>query len=199
MKTLNYVISTLAIGFGLTIGGCATTSNSPGVVVGSDFKLGEPIKQFKTFTWATSIDNIPTDQIFIGPGGVHVFNNLSTRSQIKEAIQYELTARGFKNDSSNPDMVINYMIFEQEGQLRTYNGYQVVNGLDSVRTEDNATSVTVEPGTLFVTISGAADQGVLWQGYASGILSEDMVKDPAKIKSAVQRIFNEFDYKAFQD
>ena len=195
MKILNYLILSVIIGLSAIITGC--TATSPGVIVGSDFKLGEPIKQFDTYGWAADIDSIPTDNVIIGPSGVLVFNNVSTRSQVKDAIQYELSARGFNMDANNPDMLINYIIFEGEGELTTYNGYQVVRGMDSVRTEDNVARVTVKPGTLLVTITGGNNEGVVWQGYASGILSQSMIKDPAKIKSAVQQIFNEFDYKAF--
>lgn len=197
MKALNRLFLVVVIGFSAVITGC--TATSPAVTVGSDVKLGEPIKQFRTYTWASNIDSIPNNTVFVGANGVYVFNNMSTRGQIKDAIQYELSARGFKMDSDSPDMIINYMVFEREAELRTYNGYQVVNGLDSVRTEDNVARVTVQPGTLFVTISGAKNEGVVWQGYASGILSSDIIKDPAKIKTAVQQIFNEFDYKAFTD
>lgn len=182
---------------GTAIAGCTTIS--PGVVVGSDVKLGEPIKQFDTYTWAATIDQIPTDKVLIGPGGVYVYNNESTRSQIKDAIQYELSARGFKQSSASADMIINYTIFEQEAELRTYNGYQVVSGLDTVRTPDNVTTTTVKPGTLFISITGTNGEGVVWQGYASGILTPSLIKDPAKIKSAVQQVFNEFDYKAFNN
>ncbi|MEJ6981284.1 DUF4136 domain-containing protein [Pedobacter sp. P351] len=195
MKTLNNLILTAIISLSAMFTGC--TATSPRVIVGSDFKLGEPIKQFKTYSWSSSIDNIPTNEVFIGPHGVYIFNNVSTRSQIKDAIQYELSGRGFKMDSSNPDMIVNYLVFEKEGELRTYNGYQVVNGLDSVRTEDNVARVTVKPGTLYITISGAKNEDVVWQGYASGILSSRLIKDPAKVKAAVQQIFKEFKYKAF--
>lgn len=196
MKKLNYLILPVLIGFSAIVTGCSTTSQ--GVTVGSDVQLGEPIKQYKTYNWATNIDNIPTDKVFVGANGVYVFNNVSTRSQVKEAIQYELSARGFDMNASDPDMVVNYVIFEQEGELRTYNGYQVINGIDSVRTEENVARTPVKPGTLLITITSGETGGVVWQGYASGILSADLIKDPAKIKSAVQQIFNEFNYKAFK-
>lgn len=168
--------------------------------VGSDIKLGEPIKKFKTYAWASEINQIPSDKVFIGPNGVFVFNNETSKSKIKNSIQYELAARGFKMDATKPDMLINFIVFEQEGQLRTYNGYQtVMGGLDSVRTEDNIEMVTVKPGTLFITIIGNKNEGVVWQGYASGILSAESVKDDAKVKAAVAAIFNEFGYKAFKD
>lgn len=168
--------------------------------VGSDIKLGEPIKKFKTYAWSTEINNIPSDKVFVGPNGIFVFNNESTKSKIKNSIKYELSAKGFTMSPTNPDMYVNFIVFEQEGKLRTYNGYQTVSGgLDSVRTEDNVEMVSVKPGTLFITILGGNNEGVVWQGYASGILSSESVKDDAKVKAAVAAIFNEFDYKAFKD
>ena len=68
MKILNYLILSVIIGLSAIITGC--TATSPGVIVGSDFKLGEPIKQFDTYGWAADIDSIPTDNVIIGPSGV---------------------------------------------------------------------------------------------------------------------------------
>lgn len=172
---------------------CATR---PPVKVGSDIQLGAPIKNFSTFDWVNDIDEIPSDEVFVGPNGVLVYNNETARSRIKQALRYELTAKGFEMDESDPDMVVNFIVFEQKGQLRTYNGYQVVGG-DSLRTEESPEIVTVKPGTLLITILGGHGEGVVWQGYASGILTPKSVKSDAKIKHAVERIMDKFDYKAF--
>lgn len=172
---------------------CATR---PPVKVGSDIKLGTPIKNYSTFSWVSDIDKIPSDEVFVGPNGVLVFNNETARSKIKDAIKYELTAKGFKMEESDPDMLVNFIVFEQKGQLRTYNGYQIVGG-DSLRTEESPETVTVKPGTLLITILGGHDEGIVWQGYASGILTPKSVKSDAKIKAAVERIMDKFDYRAF--
>lgn len=164
--------------------------------VGSDIQLGEPIRQFNTFSWVKDIDEIPSDKVLVGQGGVLVYNNESARNRIKQAIAHELTAKGFKRVEADPDMVVNFIVFEQKGRLRTYQGYQVVGG-DSVRTKESVDRTRVKPGTLLITMLGGHDEGVVWQGYASGILTPASVKKDAKIKLAVEKIMDKFDYKAF--
>ncbi len=172
--------------------------NAQGVVkVGSDIKLGEPIKHFQTFSWVGDIDEIPSDKVFVGPDGVLVFNNETARNRIKQAIIHELTTKGFKMEETKPDMLVNFVVFEQKGKLRTYQGYQVVGG-DSLRTKESVQMTTVNPGTLLITMLGGHNEGVVWQGYASGILTPASAKSDAKIKLAVERIMDKFDYKAFK-
>jgi len=167
------------------------------VEVGADKSFSANISDYKTYAWSTDIDKIPSDKIFIGPNGVLVFNNESAREKIKEAIQYELTSRGYKMQSGNADMIVTFMVLEQPGTLQTYNGYKMLyNGLDSTRTPGNIEKVSVEAGTLLINLIDAKSGKVAWQGYASGILKADMINDQAQVREAVRRIFDQFKFKA---
>ncbi|MGK2861276.1 MAG: DUF4136 domain-containing protein [Chitinophagaceae bacterium] len=163
--------------------------------VGTDRELDAAIKDYKTFAWFTDIDNIPKDKIFVGPNGVLVFNNESARSNIKEAISYELSARGYKLNSDKPDMLVTFMVLEQPAELTTYNGYQTV-GMEKVRTEDNVEKTSVKEGTLLINFVDAKTSEMVWQGFASGILNPEIVKTQAKTREAVSAIFQEYKYKA---
>lgn len=167
------------------------------VKVGADKSFKTSLNDLKTYAWSANIDQIPQDQIFVGINGVYVFNNESTRSKIKEAVEYELNAKGFKKDESNPDLLILFSVTEQPGTLRTYNGYQMINnGLDSTRTPENVQNTNIDPGTLIINILDAKTSMVAWQGYASGILKPDMVNDNVKVREAVSSIFKEFQFHA---
>lgn len=167
------------------------------VEVGADKSFSANISDYKTFAWSSDIDKIPSDKIFVGPNGVLIFNNESAREKIKEAIQYELTSRGYKMQSGNADMLVTFMVLEQPGTLRTYNGYKMLyNGLDSTRTPENVEKVSVDAGTLLINIIDGKSGKVAWQGYASGILKPDMINDQTKVREAVRRIFDQFHFKA---
>ena len=169
------------------------------VTVGADKSLTVSLNDYNTYAWTTDIDKIPTDQIFVGPNGVVVFNNESVRSKIKNAIEYELSAKGYKKVESNPEVVVLFLVTEQPGSLRTYNGYQVVNGgLDTVRSQDNVENTTIEAGTLLINLIDAKSGKVAWQGYASGVLKPDMINDETKVREAVSSIFQKFNFKAKQ-
>ncbi len=169
------------------------------VQVGADKNFTKSLDDYKTYAWSTSIDQIPSDQIFIAPNGVYVFNNESVRSKIKDAIEYELSAKGYHKVQNNPDILVLFTITEQAGNLKTYNGYEMIdNGLDSVRTPNDVTVTKIDPGTLIINLIDAKTGVVAWQGYASGILKPDMINDNMKVREAVSSIFSKFDFKAKQ-
>jgi hypothetical protein len=179
--------------------GCALfmASTSYAQDTGTDFMLNTNIKNYKTFSWTDEIDKIPTDAVFIGANGVVVFNNESTRSKIKEAIQYELNGRGYKMQENNADFMVQFIILEQPATLNTYNGYELIwNGLDTVRTEENLEKVQVQPGTILISFIDAKSMKLAWQGYASGVLKPDMINDQVKIRSAISSIFRDYRFKA---
>lgn len=167
------------------------------VNVGADKSFSADISNYKTFTWTADIDKIPSDKIFIGPNGVLVFNNESVRERIKNAIRYELESRGYQMGDDNADMMVTFMVLEQPGELRTYNGYETLDyGLDSIRTPENVETTHVAAGTLIINLIDNKTDKVAWQGYASGILKPETVNNGNQVKEAVHSIFQQFDFKA---
>ncbi|MGN6194235.1 MAG: DUF4136 domain-containing protein [Ginsengibacter sp.] len=167
------------------------------VKVGADKNFTKSLNDYTTYAWSTSIDQIPSDQIFIAPNGVYVFNNESVRSKIKDAIEFELSAKGYQKVQNNPDILVIFSVTERPGKLRTYNGYEMIdNGLDSVRTPNDVEVTDIDAGTLIINLIDAKTGVVAWQGYASGILKPDMINDNMKVREAVASIFSKFDFKA---
>ena len=167
------------------------------VVVGADNSFKNSLNDYSTYAWSKNIDQIPSDQVYISPTGVYVFNNESVRSKIKDAIEYELSAKGYKKDENNPDLLVLFTVTERPGKLTTYNGYQKIdNGFDSVRTPQDVTTTNIDAGTLIITIIDAKSGAVAWQGYASGILKPEMLNDESQVRQAVDDIFSKFNFKA---
>lgn len=171
---------------------CRTTRKAP--VVGKNSDLKADFNNIKTYSWTAGIDNIPNDKIFIGPNNVYIFNNESGRKMIKDAMQFELDARGYKKDESNPDMLVSFSVTEQPGKLRTANGYVTLSSGEKVRTEDNISFTDVKPGTLIINFIDAKTNNVIWQGFASGILHADEVSNETKVREAVSSVFSQFKY-----
>jgi hypothetical protein len=165
--------------------------------VGTDRDLDAKIKKYKTYAWSRNVDQIPDDRVFIGPNGILVFNNESTRSKIKDAIKYELDARGYKMDNTNPDFFVTFMVSEQPADITTFNGYTTIhNGLEKVRTPEDVGTTHVKAGTVLINFIDSKSSKQVWRGFASGILQPDMVNDQSKVRSAISSIFSEYQYKA---
>lgn len=191
MKKIFFMMSGVLV-FSMILFAC-TSAKAP--TVGKNADLSADFKNINSYSWSRAIDNIPKDQLFIGPNGVLIFNNESGRKMIKDAIQYELDTRGYKmNAGEGGEMIVSYLVLEQPGSLRTTNGYVTVSSGEKVRTEDNVSYTDVKPGTLIVNFIDAKTSKQIWQGFASGILRADQMRDESKVRQAVSKIFSEFKY-----
>ncbi|MDQ2863613.1 MAG: DUF4136 domain-containing protein, partial [Bacteroidota bacterium] len=156
------------------------------------------LNEYNTYAWSSDINKIPSSKIFIGDNGVVVFNNESLREKIKEAIGFELSAKGYKKDESKPELLVMFRVTEQPGTLTTYNGYQTIDGFDKVRTPEDVQHTKIAAGTLIINLLDGKSGKVAWQGYASGILKPNMINDKMKVREAVSDIFQKFHFKAKQ-
>lgn len=159
------------------------------------------LENVRTYAWTSNIDRIPNTRVFISPTGVYVFNNESARRNVKEAIEHEMDARGYKKADSPADtsgMLISFYVLEQADSLPTHEGYLTVEGTPTMEATP-ATDVQwtpVEAGTLIVNLIDNKSDKVVWQGFASGILKPEDINDKAKIRQAVSSIFSRYPYRA---
>ena len=66
------------------------------ITVGADKSFTASLNDHSTYAWSKSIYQIPSDAIYVSPSGVYIFNNEWVRSKIKNAIEYELSAKGYE-------------------------------------------------------------------------------------------------------
>ena len=186
MKKLLFLFMCMAI---------SMASKAQKVKVGADNSFKESLNKYTTFGWSADIDRISSDAIFLAPGGVYIFNNESTRSKIKEAINFELNAKGYTETEANPQVLVLFEVTEQPGKLVTFNGYDMIDG-EKMRTAEDKEKVNIKAGTLLINLVDAKSGLVAWQGYASGILNPDMINDNVKVREAVAAIFHDFKFHA---
>lgn len=167
------------------------------VITGADKSSNASVNDYKTYGWSSEIANIPSQKVFIAPNGIYVFNNESLREKIKKAIAFELSAKGYSKNESNPDMIILFRVTEQPGTLLTKNGYQQF--WDEDQNGGNGLHRTkIAAGTLLINVLDNKSDKVVWQGYSSGILKPDMINDNMKVREAVSSIFRKFHFRAKQ-
>ena len=202
MKLFNNII-TLFVVTAFTLS--TAYAQSGNVTVASDKSLTADFDQFKTFDFARQITD---DQIQI-----FFLDDALLKGKVKEAVKYELEARGYEQASDNPDLLVNFQVLDSATEFTGYTGvYQDENywgpnemrkeaiGLApdaEVRTADNVQNYQLDKGTLMVHLVDAESGELIWQGYASGIMDGEIIdgKDD-RVKEAVSLIFQTYQWRA---
>lgn len=172
--------------------GCAPQ----GIRVSTDQRVN--ISDFNSYNWVSDIDEIPGDMVIVGSEGVLIFNNKSAHKTIKDAIQTQLEARGFERESDNPDMLVNFKVFERDAQLRTFVRQDGFSYIGDGPFGQNARMVDVERGTVLLNFLDAESGEHIWQGFASGALEDADVKDEKTLNAKVRAIFEDFNFSEFE-
>ena len=202
MKSFNQIIAFFAASIFAFSTAFAQSGNT---TVASDKSLTADFSKYKTFDFASQVSD---DQIQI-----FFLNDLLLKGKVKEAVEYELEARGYEQTDGSPDLVVTFQILEEPPEFPGYTGvYRDENywgptemrkdaiGLvpdAEVRTADNVKTYQLKEGTLMVHLVDAESGELIWQGYASGIVDKDKVmENDDKIKQAVSLIFQTYDWRA---
>lgn len=178
-------IVTLLIGMGYT-------GYAQNITVQANRNMDTDFDEYKTFHWASHVDSE------LQEGTLYFLNDLALKQDIREAVEYELEARGYKQDETNPDMVVNFRVFEEPTTLKGYESYGTGYWTgEQIREPDELQTYEVEAGTLLISLLDRESGEIIWQGFASGLIEEDtFVKDETQIKEAVNLIFEEYGFEA---
>lgn len=161
------------------------------VTVKTDTDPDSNLDKYKTFYWASQVDN-KLDS------GFYFLHDLVLKEDIREAVQHEMEGRGYKVDAANPDLIINFRVFDEPTALKGYESYGTSYWKGQTVTDrENLLTYEVASGTLLISLLEKKSGHIVWQGFASGLLKgEDFEKDETKIKQAVNLIFEEYDHRA---
>lgn len=170
--------------------------------VSSNKDLSAPFDSYKTFGWTKHVTT--TNSL------AYAINDLALKTRIKDAVAHELKARTMNMDQRNPDILVNFRVFDKAVTIKDADGYfhdaeywgtdEVTNnrmGMVPFTTvyNDNDAEYYLEKGTLMVQILDAKKGIVVWQGYASGLTDGNVFdSNPDHIAKAARLIFERFDY-----
>jgi hypothetical protein len=191
MKKLTYLLT-----FIFLIAIIASCSNKGMKVVTREDSEAD-LSEYDTYAWVSAVENIPNMYALLGPEGSLVFNNTSGRKTAKDAIEIQMKARGFATSATNPEILVNFLLLEEATELRTFvlNNRQDYLGFGP--RSEAVKMVPVEKGTILINFLDAKTGGQIWQGFASGALISDDMKDIDTLKSKVGAIFEDFDFNQF--
>ena len=180
----------IMLGFLMSVG-IIFSGNAQSVTVESDRNIDTDFSEFKTFYWSSQADQWLDE-------GMYFMNDLTMKSMIRDAVKGELMGLGYEMQSLEPDLIVNFRVFDKPVTLKGYEGYGTSYwGDERYREAEDTTSYDVEAGTLLVSMADRESGKVVWQGFASGLIEDDtFIKDEGKIREAVNLIFGEFDQRA---
>src|SRR5215467_931644 len=144
-----------------------------------NFMPGTDFSKFKTYKWVPIQSNVHPDQII--------------DQQIKQAVDSQLASKGLtKTESENADLYVGYQCaVNQEKQWNAYNmggPWRFGGGMAE------ATSSTINVGTLAVDFYNPAAKQLVWRGTATKTLdpSKDPQKNQEKLNKSVAKLLKDF-------
>jgi hypothetical protein len=161
------------------------------ITVKSDRDPDADLTKYKTFYWSSQADSWLDE-------GMYFLNDLMMKSVIRDAVKGELMGLGYQMQSYEPDLIVNFRVFDKPVTLKGYEGYGTSYwGDERYRDMSDKTSYDVDAGTLLVSMADRESGKVVWQGFASGLIQDNaFVKDEGKIREAVNLIFEEYNQRA---
>ena len=166
-------------------------ANAQTINVKADRNLDTDFSKFNTFYFASQADAWLDE-------GMYFLNDLHMKAMVRDAVKAELMGLGYDLQSSDPDLIVNFRVFDEPVTLKGYSGYGTSYwGDERYREPEDTTSYDVEAGTLLISMADRESGRVVWQGFASGLIqNNEFIKEEGTIREAVNLIFEEFNQRA---
>jgi hypothetical protein len=181
----NAILKMTVLAAVLAVAGCAS-----GPTVTGESLPGVNMTAYKTYGWITPL---ATDKAG--------YSTIVT-SNLKRAVQNEMSIRGYVYDAVNPDLQINFFT-NVENRTETYSvpsagfgyyGYRGGYGYGfGVPVYSDIETRNYKVGTLSIDVVDARRKELVWEGVLEGTLSKKAMEDPVgAINSAVRQIYTKF-------
>ncbi len=167
------------------------SANAQSIRVEADKTLDTDFGKYESFYFSTQADAWLDE-------GMYFLNDLHMKAVIRDAVKAEMLGLGYDLQSNEPDLIVNFRVFDKPVTLKGYEGYgESYWGDEKYREAEDTTSYNVEAGTLLVSMADRESGRVVWQGFASGLIEDEkFIKEENEIRQAVNLIFEEYDQRA---
>jgi hypothetical protein len=180
MKSLYLVIVLSLVFFAL---GCSSIS------VNMDYDKEANFAALKTFDW------IPQPTNVVGNVDVARMRNDLVDKRIKSSVNNELAAKGYRQDSNNPDFLIAYHIgLKEKVDVNTYGYGYAPRGRYWGWGGSYVDVYQYEEGTLIVDFVEATKKELIWRGAGTKTLESNPTPEKIEqnIGKAVAKILKKF-------
>ncbi|MDW7693360.1 DUF4136 domain-containing protein [Flammeovirgaceae bacterium SG7u.111] len=189
MKKIALIITSMLLAIGLT--------NAQDYTVASDRLPEHDFSEYKTFDWASGAK--------IKENSFYTLNDYILKNSIMDAIKGEMEGLGYEQSTTSPDLLINFLVFEKPTKFRGYGKvvetndtyYEYWSSFGSDMKLNGVKEYDLAEGTLLIHMIDKKTGAMVWQGYASGIMDNDVFdRDKERIKEAVELVFEKYHERA---
>jgi hypothetical protein len=180
MNTILVLKRLIAVALLVVLGGC-----SGGMEIQTDVDPAADFSGFKTWNW------VPVSAEKTGDPGV---DDGVVRTRIQNAVEEELTKRGYLKSTDTPDFLVNYhTAMKDELNSMEMQEYYEAQTYEEFR-KDVTYTYTWHKGTLILDFIDAKSNKLVWRGAARAEvnLNDSAETKKARISKAVERMLREF-------
>jgi hypothetical protein len=160
------------------------------IIVKSEQQPDVDFTKYKSYYWSEQVDSELDENSYF-------LNDLVLKSDLRDAVQSEMSGLGYVSESIAPDLIVNFRVFARPTTLRGSEGYGRKYWAESEYTPEANRSITVPAGTIIFSIVDRREGILVWQAYASGLLGQSgFTKDESKLRSAVNLIMEDYGLRA---
>lgn len=146
--------------------------------------------KYSSFSWSEQVSSEFDEHIYF-------LNDLVLKSDLRDAVQSELSGLGYDFETNAPDLIVNFRVFAQPATLQGSEGYGRKYWAQNEYAPASNSSVTVDAGTIIFSIVDRREGILVWQGYATGLEGESgFVKDESELRNAVNLMFKDYGLRA---
>jgi hypothetical protein len=166
----------------------ATACNSDRYVVESDYSYQSDFKKYKNFA---VINRVAVDR-----------DSSMANPVISREIEDRMRLQGYKSVQKKPNLLVFHKIYYDDLLFQGFRQPEMEAWVKAeVNEEEDAkydpTKYDLKKGTLLIQMVDSRNHHVVWQGYASGLFSENSPKGSKFFRKAVRSIFDQ--YRAFAE
>jgi hypothetical protein len=157
-------------------------------VVESDYSYKSDFKKYKFFS---VINRVATEK-----------DSSMANLMVSREIEDRMKLQGYKSTQKKPNLLVFHKIYYDDLLFQGFRQPDMEAWVkEQVNEEDDAkydpTKYDLRKGTLLIQMVDSKNHQVVWQGYASGLFTENATRNERYLKRAVRSIFDQ--YRAFAE
>ena len=164
----------------LVLGSCSGSTYSSRINPRTDFD------QISTFYCSECLGNIDTK--------LPRYDNPRNRELIREAINKEITARGYVINESESDLLVEFVVIielKMDTVSQRTTNYRYWKGFETY-------PYNYEYGTMFINLVDRQSGELVWQGQAQRVLDKEPKNVEKRISKVVKEIFKMYPHSRIQ-